>query len=151
MNPPRKGHRGHQSGERRSRRRGRAPRCRRLVEPGVWEVQARVERFVEPALLLLLADGPRHGYELAESLADLIQGDRPDMGNLYRLLRSLEDDDIVTSEWGTDGAGPARRTYELTDSGRALLDTWAAALSGTGSQISAFLDRWRSTTQGEEK
>ncbi|MCE7883359.1 MAG: PadR family transcriptional regulator [Actinobacteria bacterium ATB1] len=125
---------------------GRAPRCRRLVEPGVWEVQARVERFVEPALLLLLAEGPRHGYELADLLGELSPGDQPDMGNLYRLLRGLEEEGVVISEWGTDGPGPARRTYRLTEAGRSLLDTWAEALDETRTLIDRFLRTWRDRT-----
>ena len=52
----------------RRHRRGRGPRTRWLVEPGRWGVRARVERFVEPAVLLLLAERPRHGYELIDEL-----------------------------------------------------------------------------------
>src|SRR6266508_2362312 len=49
---------------------GRGARCRWLTQPGTWEVHARVERFVEPALLLVLRDGETHGYDLADSLAE---------------------------------------------------------------------------------
>ena len=110
-----------------------------------------MERFVEAALLLLLVDGPRHGYELADSLGDLMPGEQPDMGNLYRLLRSLEDEEIVTSQWGTEGSGPARRTYELTDSGRDLLDVWAESLAEAESHIEAYLDAYRTKTQGSQE
>src|SRR5262245_66667186 len=70
---------------------GRGARCRWRVEPGTWEVHARVERFVEPALLLILRGGETHGYDLADSLAELAPDDPVDLGNLYRLLRSLEE------------------------------------------------------------
>ena len=46
------------------------------------------------------------------------------MGNVYRALRALEDDGLVVSEWRRDLPGPAKRTYTLTDDGRALLDEW---------------------------
>ena len=80
-------------------------RSRRLVRPGHWHVHARVERFVEPSLLLLLRERPLHGYELLERLPELGLEGRVDIGNLYRLLRSLEDEGLVSSEWT---AGPRR-------------------------------------------
>ena len=81
-------------------------------------MRARVERFGEPALLVLLADGPTHGYELLERLPELLGEERVDVGNVYRALRSLEDEGLVTSEWRGDLPGPAKRTYTLTDEGR---------------------------------
>jgi Transcriptional regulator PadR-like family len=69
----------------------RAARCRWLIAPGTWDVRARVERFDEPALLLLLRDGERHGYELADALGELVsQERRVDLGNLYRMLGAIE-------------------------------------------------------------
>jgi PadR family transcriptional regulator, regulatory protein PadR len=113
------------------------------VGPSTWGVHARVERFVEPSLLLVLRDGPRHGYELAEELGALIPEEHVDGGNLYRLLRGLEGEGIVTSEWEADGPGPGRRTYTLTEAGRRLLDTWAEALAHSAVTITAFLDRYQ--------
>ena len=55
--------------------RGRRARGRLRVGPSQWQVQARIERFAEPALLLLLRDGPTHGYELADSLVELVPGE----------------------------------------------------------------------------
>jgi poly-beta-hydroxybutyrate-responsive repressor len=106
-------------------------------------VRARVERFVEPALLLLLSERPMHGYELLERLPELAREERRvDLGNLYRLLRSLEDEGIVSSEWDERVPGPAKRVYRLTDSGRALLDAWAGALAGAREVVTAFIDRY---------
>jgi PadR family transcriptional regulator, regulatory protein PadR len=125
-------------------RQGRGPRTRWLVEPGRWEVRARVERFVEPAVLLLLAEGPRHGYELLDRLPELVAEERVDVGNLYRVMRGLEDDGVVESEWRGDLPGPAKRTYRLTDAGSALLDQWAEALRAARDEISSFVDRYES-------
>jgi PadR family transcriptional regulator PadR len=105
-------------------------------------VRARVERFVEPSLLLLLRERPLHGYELLERLSELGVEGRVDIGNLYRLLRALEEEGLVRSEWSADLPGPAKRTYELTDDGRRLLDRWAEALSRAQGTIGTFLDRY---------
>jgi PadR family transcriptional regulator, regulatory protein PadR len=113
-----------------------------MVRPGHWGVRARVERFSEPALLLLLRERPTHGYELLEALPSLTGEARVDMGNLYRVLRGLEEDGLVTSRWEAGEPGPAKRTYELTDGGRRLLDEWAGALQGSRERIDTFLDRY---------
>jgi PadR family transcriptional regulator, regulatory protein PadR len=110
--------------------------------PGRWGVRARVERFSEPAVLLLLLERPAHGYELLDALPPLTGETRVDMGNLYRVLRALEEDGLVRSEWEADAPGPARRTYELTADGRRLLDEWASALRRSRARIDAFLERY---------
>ena len=110
---------------------------------GRWIVRARIERFVEPAVPLLLRDGPRHGYDLLERIPDLASGEGTvDLGNLYRLLRALEREGLVTSEWDSSLPGPAKRTYELTASGHDLLDGWAEALRDAGALVESFLDRY---------
>ena len=108
-------------------------------------MRARIERFIEPALLLLLRDGPAHGYELADGLGGYESDDRVDHGNLYRLLHSLEEEGLLTSSW--DDGSRSKRTYELTDDGRRLLDTWAGALDVAGRQISRFLEAYRAGAQ----
>ena len=121
----------------------RRVRSRHRVRPGHWHVRARVERFVEPALLLLLRERPHHGYELIERLPDVAGPETAvDVGNLYRLLRALEAEGIVSSEWSADLPGPAKRTYELTDEGRLLLDRWAEALRIAQGIVQTFLDRY---------
>jgi poly-beta-hydroxybutyrate-responsive repressor len=112
------------------------------VRPGHWHVHARVERFVEPSLLLLLRERPLHGYELLERIPELGVEGRVDIGNLYRLLRALEDEGLVRSEWSAELPGPAKRTYELTDDGRRLLDRWAEALARAQGTIGTFLERY---------
>lgn len=88
-----------------------------------------------------------HGYELLENCPELAAGEgRVDLGNLYRILRGLEEEGIVTSEWLADVPGPARRVYRLTDSGSRLLDRWAEALRETQGVMTTFLSRYE---QGE--
>src|SRR5438132_10454822 len=126
------------------RHRGRHPRARsrHQVRPGHWHVRARVERFIEPTLLLLLRERPLHGYELLERVSELGVEGGVDVGNVYRLLRSLEEEGIVGSEWNRELPGPAKRTYELTTAGRRVLDRWAEALGRAETVIQTFLKRY---------
>ena len=112
------------------------------MRPGHWHVHARVERFVEPSLLLLLRERPLHGYELLERLPELGVAGRVDIGNLSRLLRALEQEGLVASEWRDDEPGPTKRVYELTDEGRRVLDSWSEALRRAQATIGTFLDRY---------
>jgi PadR family transcriptional regulator PadR len=123
-------------------------RSRHQTRPGHWHVRARVERFVEPSLLLLLRERPLHGYELIERLPELAGEGRIDVGNLYRLLRALEAEGLVTSEWSAELPGPAKRTYELTPEGRRLLDRWAEALREAQQDVQNFLDRYDKEERG---
>ena len=102
-------------------------------------MHARVERYVEPALLLTLARTDAYGYELAAQIEELDPDDRVDLGNLYRLLRGLEEEGFVTSEWRDDLPGRSKRTYQLTREGRALLDAWIDALTHAQDRIDRFM------------
>jgi PadR family transcriptional regulator, regulatory protein PadR len=102
-----------------------------------------VERFGEPALLLLLSERPTHGYELLEQLPRLIGEQRVDVGNVYRALRALEEEGLVVSEWSAELPGPAKRTYTLTGEGRALLAAWVESLEALSGELTTFLDRAR--------
>jgi poly-beta-hydroxybutyrate-responsive repressor len=117
------------------------PRSRRRFG-GHWRVFARVERFTEPAILLLLRERPAHGYELLEHLPELTGEQRVEMGNLYRLLRALEEEDVLTSTWDESSPGPAKRRYEITERGRALLDQWVDALRLSKERTERFLARY---------
>jgi PadR family transcriptional regulator PadR len=117
------------------------PRSRRH-HGGHWRVFARVERFTEPALLLLLRERPAHGYDLLERLPELTGEQRVEMGNLYRLLRALEEEGLVSSEWDDDSPGPAKRRYSITEQGVQLLDQWVEALRRSQERTERFLERY---------
>jgi len=130
------------------RRRGTARSRRRSDVDGSWTVGARLERFTEPVVLASLRDGPTHGYDLAESLRSWVPVQQIDLGNLYRMLRSMENEGIVRSNWSDSGPGRAKRMYELTDDGAQLLEAWLAALRSTRDTIAAFLDEYDDEPKG---
>jgi PadR family transcriptional regulator PadR len=97
--------------------------------------------YLRPCLLLLLAEGPSHGYELLEQVRRLgIQGAEP--GGLYRYLRAMEKDELVRSWWEPSQAGPARRTYVLTDAGRLALRESVDALRDVRRLLVDLVDRY---------
>ena len=101
--------------------------------------------LVQPAVLLILSEGPQHGYALLEALQErgYLPG-KADVGNLYRGLRRLEKSGAVTSEWvRQSGPGPSRRTYQITDQGRQLLYQDALALADRAGVIAKLLNEYR--------
>jgi DNA-binding PadR family transcriptional regulator len=102
---------------------GRGPRARR------GDVRA--------ALLLLLDDEPRNGYQLIQEIEERTGGVwRPSPGAVYPALQQLEDEGLVRAE-ESDG----RRVFRLTEEGRRYVEQnrerlrapWDAATeAGTG-------------------
>ena len=77
-------------------------------------------------LLSLLAEEPRHGYDLIQALADRTGGTyTPSAGTIYPRLAKLEEEGLVTKS--VDG----RKTiYAITDAGRAELAAREGDLAG---------------------
>jgi len=96
---------------------------------------------LEPWLLLLLAEGPAHGYDLIDRLHALRAAPDADRGHLYRTLRRLEEQGLVTSEWQTPQAGPARHVYTLTPAGLHALDAWCGHIRAALARLESFLER----------
>lgn len=73
---------------------------------------------VRAAILLLLSEQPRHGYEIITELADRSDGRwQPSPGSIYPVLKRLARDGIVDAHH-EDG----KRVFALTDAGRALVE-----------------------------
>jgi DNA-binding PadR family transcriptional regulator len=82
---------------------------------------------VEMALLGLLRQEPRHGYDLAREFAPgTVLGDivRLETSLLYANLKKLERDGLVASTVEQQGTRPPRRTLSLTPKGNQHLDQW---------------------------
>ena len=101
-----------------------------------------IERFVEPCILLLLYRGRSHGYGLMENLGKQC-GEKVDIGNLYRTLRKMETNGLITSSWENNKVGPKRRIYTVTQKGIELLKTAASSLIQTEKLIHHFLEGYQ--------
>ncbi|ROO58502.1 PadR family transcriptional regulator PadR [Micromonospora sp. Llam0] len=72
------------------------------------------------AIMAALTEGDRHGYALAQRLAEFglgpIRG-----GALYPVLNRLESEAAVRSDWLPGEGGPGRKVYAITEAGRQRL------------------------------
>lgn len=112
--------------------------------PGACVCGPRMERFIQPCLLLLLHEKEAHGYELLENLVHFGFEKELDPGMVYRNLRKLEEEDAVSSNWDTGGPGPARRVYALTPHGQELIHAWAGRIQDKLQRLQYFLNRYQS-------
>jgi len=79
---------------------------------------------VRAALLVLLAEEPRNGYQLMQEIEQRSDGVwRPSPGSVYPALQQLEDEGLVGV-----APGGGRKAYTLTDEGRAHVEENADAL-----------------------
>jgi len=84
-------------------------------------------------LLKLLADGPKHGYELIRLLENRFHGlYAPSAGTIYPRLARMEGDGLITHT-----AAGGRKVYDITDAGRAELSQRAGELAQLESEIHA--------------
>ena len=121
-------------------------RSEHCCPPGGW-----VRGFLQPQLLLSLLREPTHGYELMERLADEEESPFVDPGLLYRTLRRLEEDGVVSSSWDTQGPGPARRLYEVTPQGIDYLHAWVARIRATRERLDRFLAEYEAQFRSTEE
>lgn len=103
----------------------------------------KAERYVQPSLLMALLDGPSYGYELLQRIGEsgFLPGDPPP-GMIYRHLRQMEEEGLVTSQWRAEGAGPAKRVYEMTLDGVDMLDVWSRYMARQAELLTRFVERY---------
>jgi DNA-binding PadR family transcriptional regulator len=103
--------------------------------------------------LALIAEQPRHGYELIKLIEDKTRGAySPSPGVVYPTLTFLEEAGYVTAE-----AEGAKKRYTITDEGRAYLeenrdiaDMVLARLAAIGEKLARMRRKWRSEGEEEE-
>jgi DNA-binding PadR family transcriptional regulator len=80
---------------------------------------------IKHALLGLLSDGPRHGYELKSAYEDsLVPEENLNFGQVYTTLERLSRDGLVAHDVVRQSERPDKKVYELTREGRKELREW---------------------------
>ena len=98
-------------------------------------------RLVRPSVLALLARGKAHGYDIVRQLQELAMFVEipPDTSGVYKVLKSMEEEGLVSGAWVVGDAGPAKRRYVLTKDGKVCLKQWAETLEHYRAQIDGLL------------
>ena len=108
--------------------RGRGRRARRMFESGELRL----------VLLKLIADEPRHGYDLIRAIEELTGGEyAPSPGIIYPTLTLLQDMGLIEE---AAGEGP-RKAFQATDEGRTHLGERAEEVEGLLERLSDIKPR----------
>jgi PadR family transcriptional regulator PadR len=87
------------------------------------------------------ADEDLYGYQIAKRLQDLANGSPPvKQGALYPVLRQLSANGLLASRIVPSYAGPPRRYYRITGTGRATLVEWRDIWRNTRDFVDGFTD-----------
>jgi PadR family transcriptional regulator PadR len=105
-------------------------------------------RFILPAVLLLLSEGPGYGYALVPRLQEFRFGhvDRP---AVYRALAQLERDGLVEASSESPTAGQARRVYRVTPLGSRVLRVWMGVIKEEQDYLGQVLRRYQATSTAD--
>jgi DNA-binding PadR family transcriptional regulator len=88
---------------------------------------------VRAAILAVLAEQPMNGYQIIQEIAERSGGVwKPSPGSIYPTLQQLEDEGLVTAD-----AAVGRRTFTLTDEGRAYVAEHADEVSAPWEAMTA--------------
>lgn len=91
-----------------------------------------LDRMLRPAVLTILHTQPQglHGYAIEKQLQSLrfFKSHPPDYTGLYRLLKQMEDEGLLTSKESDSLSGPSRRIYRLSEKGINCLSRWVESL-----------------------
>lgn len=92
-------------------------------------------------VLGLLAQRPRHGYELRAAFEAIVGGEENwdvKAAQIYTTLNRLEKSGLVAEDLTEQDGGPERRVYTITPTGKAELGDWLAKGSDQEHQRDEF-------------
>lgn len=104
---------------------------------GHWGPGPRAKKGdVRAAILSLLAEEPRNGYQIIQEINERSGGGwKPSPGAVYPALQQLADEGLVHSE----ESGGGRKTFRLTDAGRRFVEEHPDELAAPWAAMSADL------------
>ena len=109
-------------------------------------------RFLMPSIMLLLAEEPTHGYALLEKLVQMrVAEARLPLPIVYRALGFLELKKMaVSSMVKTEGRGPAKKVFRLSDKGWKELAGWSESMNKVKEFANEFQERFEVVERGRK-
>jgi DNA-binding PadR family transcriptional regulator len=95
--------------------------------------------FLQSCLLVLLHREPGYGYSLMDGLQEFgFQPEYLDISIIYRALRDMQANELVSDSWDDNSLGPQRRVYTITPQGEEVLAGWIENLRQRRKEIEAL-------------
>lgn len=104
----------------------------------VFHNESPLRGILRIAIIDLIKDKSAHGGEIYQSLKEKFQIDAP-RGIIYTLLRRMEGEGLIISNWDIQESGPARRIYRITEDGLEYLKSALERLKKSRKMINMLL------------
>lgn len=83
------------------------------------------KRWGQFLILRVLYEKPTYGYKVAELVEELTEGRyKIKLGTVYTLLRRMEENNFLNSEWKESDQTPDKKIYKVTKKGERALRAW---------------------------
>lgn len=108
-------------------------------------------KHLEAFILLVIAQSPLYGGAVIARLKEILPSRWTiDDGQVYRLLRQLESNGAVTSQWVVENAGSPVRVYRLTELGYQRLVFWKEDITLRVRSLQQFLELWATLPEADD-
>lgn len=97
-------------------------------------------RHAPAFILLILSLGPNHGLGILNKMEEIAPGHRLDTAVIYRVLKKLEQEEFIKSEWLDSDAGPKKKVYHITESGKKELGNYKEDIEKVIIRLQAFIE-----------
>ncbi len=118
--------------------------CRQDIPPEnrecVCQTEAPLRGLLHIVILNLIKNKSAHGGEISKTLKEKFGIDAP-RGIIYALLRKMDKDSLIVSNWDIQESGPAKRMYRITEDGLEYLETALERLRRATNLIKILLEQ----------
>ena len=100
-----------------------------------------LDKMLQPAILLCLANEDMHGFRLIRQMASnpVFHGEEPDKAGVYRYLKKMEETGMLRSRWEMDEEnGKPRKVFSITNRGKECLIIWHVVLRQYSDSLKAL-------------
>lgn len=97
-------------------------------------------RHAPAFILLILSLGPNHGLGILNKMDEIALGHRLDTAVIYRVLKKLEEEAFIKSEWADSEAGPKKKVYNITEFGKKELSRYKGDIENVIKRLQSFLE-----------
>lgn len=102
-----------------------------------------LDRFIQPIILLVLADEPDTGYGVFKKIGEfsMFREARPDATGVYRYLRIMEQRNLLEQFEYREAKNKYKMKYRITGEGKECLINWKATLTAYADAILELVSR----------
>ena len=101
-----------------------------------------LDHFLQPTILMLLKNEEMHGFLLLKKISEtpLFAGEYPDPTGLYRFLKKMEAQGMLSSREELQKDFPSKKMYSITAYGSECLENWEQTIRQYAEELLQLTD-----------